>query len=141
MGGHVWAGWRDRIHELISPRNLPNVEDPLCLYGVVKIAGAMCRFDQLLDCAEAEQMDDLWKQLRQTAADQIYQAWSEVIREKLYAICDTIGSYCPGFISAPRIQTTSIDAIEEQSPRSALHAFRGLFLCVVIPACPAPSSP
>ena len=45
---------------------------------LVKIAGAMWQFDRLLECAEAEQMDDLWKQLRQIAgeeaADQIYRA-------------------------------------------------------------------
>ena len=103
---------------------------------LVKIAGAMWQFDRLLDRAEAAQMDDLWKQLRQIAgeeaADQIYRAWGEALREKLDAedkrdaaawlqgrnipgeldaICDTIGTYHPGFIKALWNQTTSTDAI------------------------------
>ena len=81
-------------------------------------------------------MDDLWKQLRQIAgeeaADQIYRAWGEALREKLDAedkrdaaawlqgrnipgeldaICDTIGTYRPGFIKALWSQTTSTDAL------------------------------
>lgn len=103
---------------------------------LVKIAGHMWQFDQLQDCAETEQMDDFWKQLRQIAgeeaADQIYRAWSEALREKLDAedkrdasawlqgrdvpaeldtICDTIGTYRPGFIKALWRQTASTDAI------------------------------
>lgn len=103
---------------------------------LVKIADAMWQFDHLLDCAEAAQMDDLWQRVKQiageTAADQIYRAWSEAIREKLDAedkrdaaewlqdrdildeldaICDTIGTYRPGFIKALWSLTTRTDAI------------------------------
>lgn len=103
---------------------------------VVKIAEAMWQFDQLLGCDEAEQIDKLWQQAKQiageTAADQIYRAWNEALREKLDAenrravaewlrgrdipdeldaICDTIGTYRPGFIKALWSQTTSTDAI------------------------------
>ena len=103
---------------------------------LVKIAAAVWQFDQLLDCAEAEQMDELLRQVEQiagvAAAVQLNSAWNEALHEKLEAedrkaaaewiqsrnikdeldaICDTIGSYQPGFIKALWRQTNSTDAI------------------------------
>ena len=160
-------------YELISPKELTKTEkillackgeDFCCIRhnGVVKInkalpkpktlvkiADAMWQFDRLLDCAEAEQMDDLWKQLRQIAgeeaADQIYRAWGEALREKLDAedkraaaewlqdrsipdeldaICDTIGTYRPGFIKALWSQTTSTDALFLYGYQTGMEAAR-----------------
>lgn len=122
---------------------LPNPE------AVVEIAGAMWQFGRLLDCAEAERMDNLWEQLRQiageVAANQIYAAWSEALREKLDAeeksaaaewlqgrnipdeldaICDTIGTHLPGFIKALWSQTTSTDAIFLYGYQTGMDAVR-----------------
>ena len=124
-------------------KTLPNPK------AVVKIAAAMWQFDHLLDCAEAEQMHDLWKQLQQIAGEaaavQIHSAWIEALREKLDAedkrasaewlqdrsipdeldaICDTIGSYRPGFIKALWSQTTSTDALFLYGYQTGMEAAR-----------------
>ena len=160
-------------YELISPKELTKTEkillacrgeDFCCIRhnGVVKInkalpkpktvakiAATMWQYDQLMDEPEAWEIDALWKQLRQiageTAADQIYQAWSEALREKLDAedkraaaewlqgrdipdeldaICDTMGSYRPGFIKALWSQTTSTDALFLYGYQTGMEAAR-----------------
>lgn len=116
---------------------------------VAKLAAAMWQFDQLLDCAEAEQMDELLRQVEQiagvAAAVQINSAWNEALHEKLEAedrkaaaewiqgrsikdeldaISDTIGSYHPGFIKALWRHTTSPDAIFLYGYQTGMEAAR-----------------
>ena len=116
---------------------------------LAKIAAAMWEFDRPLNCAEMEQVDELWNQLQQiageNAAEQIYAAWREAIREKLDAedkraaakwlqgrtipdeldaISDTIGSYRPGFIKALWSQTASADALFLYGYQTGMEAAR-----------------
>ena len=53
---------------------------------LARIAAAMWQFDNLLDCTDEAQMDELYQRVKQiageNAAAQINRAWNEALREK-----------------------------------------------------------